>query len=245
LEVKPAAAAALTSVTGLIAYATCPRSFYWSEVDRLPRRPNPAARRGTEVHRLIELHHRGQMAFDDLDSSTYDMPPGEGPSSDQAGPDALSAFFASRFASERPWLVEAPFEMPVGALTVRGRIDAIYRIAEAWEIVDFKSGRGDGAPFEPSDPRWVQLQAYALAAMGGSVAPSSPPNLEVTFVYLGGGLEEVTRRVDEDWLQAARSRIEELTLGISEGNFEPAPSSACRGCDFLTFCPAGREFLST
>ena len=56
------------SVTGLVTYAQCPRRFYWSEVDPLPRRVNPAAVRGTEIHRRIELHQKGivPLAVDDV-----------------------------------------------------------------------------------------------------------------------------------------------------------------------------------
>ncbi|MBT8208775.1 MAG: ATP-dependent helicase, partial [Acidimicrobiia bacterium] len=39
-----------TSVTGLVTYATCPRRFYWSEIDRLPRKPAESKRRGVELH---------------------------------------------------------------------------------------------------------------------------------------------------------------------------------------------------
>ncbi|MFZ0013388.1 MAG: ATP-dependent helicase, partial [Acidimicrobiia bacterium] len=38
------------SVTSLVTYAQCPKRFYWSDVDPLPRRRNPAAVRGSEIH---------------------------------------------------------------------------------------------------------------------------------------------------------------------------------------------------
>jgi hypothetical protein len=59
-------------VTGLVTYASCPRRYYWSEVDRLPRRPSAAARRGVDVHRRIELHSLGRLPLFDLDSDSYD-----------------------------------------------------------------------------------------------------------------------------------------------------------------------------
>ena len=227
-----------TSVTGLVTYAGCPKRFFWSEVDRLPRRPNPAARHGTEVHRRIELHHRGQLAFDEVSPDLYDLPEADGVST---GPDAFTTFTASRFATTTPWLVEAPFVLGIGAMRVRGRIDAIYLASPGnWEIVDFKSGR------RKEDPSLrVQLEAYAVAASREAVAPSSPTSLDVTFAYLGGGIDVVTEHADEAWIEQASAHLEDLSNGITAREFAPTPSPACSSCDFLRFCPAGRDYLGS
>ena len=73
----------------------------------------------------------------------------------------------SRFASDRPLAVEAPFELPIGEAVVRGRIDAVYGTDDHWEVVDFKSGR-------PSDDPAVDLQldAYAVAVAAGALGPA-------------------------------------------------------------------------
>ena len=63
VETKLDPAETRVSVTGLVTYADCPKRFYWSEVDRLPRRPSSAARRGVELHRRIELYSRGNRAL--------------------------------------------------------------------------------------------------------------------------------------------------------------------------------------
>ncbi|MEX2623783.1 MAG: ATP-dependent DNA helicase [Acidimicrobiia bacterium] len=225
-----------TSVTGLVTYAGCPRRFFWTEVDRLPRRPNPAARHGTDIHRRIELHHRGQLAFDDVTTDLYDLPEAD---SGPAVPEAFSAFTSSRFATVTPWLVEAPFEVVVGDLRVRGRIDAVYQNEPGvWEIVDFKSGR------RKDDPNLkVQLEAYALAAVREAVATTAPQTLDVTFAYLGGGLEVVTDHVDFLWMEQAADRLVTIATGITDREFAPTPSPACTGCDFLRFCPAGKQFV--
>ncbi len=57
------------SVTSLVTYAQCPKRYFWSEVDRLPRRRNPAATAGTEVHRRIELFQRGEVPFEVVDET--------------------------------------------------------------------------------------------------------------------------------------------------------------------------------
>jgi DNA helicase-2/ATP-dependent DNA helicase PcrA len=225
-----------TSVTGLVTYAGCPKRFFWTEVDRLPRRPNPAARYGTEVHRRIELHHRGQLAFDEVTPDLYDLPEADG---SPTGSDAFTTFTASRFATATPWLVEAPFVLGIGSMRIRGRIDAIYQASPGnWEIVDFKSGRRK----EDASLR-VQLEAYAVAASREAVAPSSPTSLDVTFAYLGGGMDVVTENADATWIDQASSHLEDLSDGIVARQFSPTPSAACSGCDFLRFCRAGKDYL--
>jgi DNA helicase-2/ATP-dependent DNA helicase PcrA len=225
-----------TSVTGLVTYATCPRRFYWSEVDRLPRRPSKAAQRGIDVHRRIELHNRGTISFEDLEPDTYDL----APSGDAAAAaDPFGTFLTSRFASMAPILIEAPFDLYLGEAVVRGRIDAVYEPAPgSWEIVDFKSGRASG-----NEAHRVQLQAYAVAAKEVPFTTSPPDTIRVLFAYLGGGLKEVGETVDDAWLEAAGRRLGSLVDGIAAERWDPAPSDACGRCDFQRFCEPGRAFL--
>ena len=228
------------SVTGLVTYATCPQQYFWTVVDPLPRKPSVAARRGVEVHRRIELHNRGAVPLEDFDSISYDLSPGESlPAPTRADP--FTTFQRSRFATDRARFVEVPFELHLGENgRVRGRVDAIYEPEErTWEVVDFKSG----SPTDNPASR-VQLEAYAIAVHEVRFAPNRPDNLRVTFAYLGDGLAEVTEEVDSDWLVAARQHLEELLGHIRDQRWEPSPSSMCRRCDFLRFCPAGKEWMA-
>ena len=225
-----------TSVTGLVTYAACPRRFYWSEVDRLPRRHSPAARRGVDVHRRIELHHRGVVPLEDATEDSYDLVASEAETTVKGDP--FRVFSESRFASLRPHLVEAPFELRLlPDLWVRGRIDAVYQPQPGvWEVVDFKSGRPTDSPVAR-----VQLQAYGLAVHEVPFPEAPPLQTTVTFAYLGEGLTEVSETVDPVWLRDARTQLEQLAEGIYEERWDPQPSDACRGCDFLRFCPEGRD----
>ena len=230
---------AQVSVSALVTYAECPLRFFWSAVDRIPRRPSAAARRGVDVHRKIELHNRGAVPLDDLEAENYDITPADLEMGDRPT-DAYGSFRSSRFATDRPLLVEAPFDLKLDDGTiVRGRIDAIYGDDSAWEVVDFKSGR------PRSDPaRRVQLQAYAVAVREEAVALNPPGELAVTFAYLGDGLTEVTEQADDEWVTEARQRIDLITKGIAEEVFDPIPSEACAHCDFLTFCATGRAYMA-
>lgn len=233
-----------TSVTGLVTYATCPQQFFWKEVDRLPRRPSAASRRGVEVHRRIELHHLGAVPLTDMDTVAYDAVPQE-----EGMVGAWSAFLSSEFANRKPRSVETAFALHLEAGTVRGRVDAIFDDhdsgdpgvtgpGDGWEIVDYKSGRPSANP-----AKMRQLQAYAVAAADGLLGPA-PERLTVTFAYLGGGLTEERHRVDDLWLRDARGAVESTLESIEAQAFDPSPGPSCHGCDFLSVCATGKEYVS-
>jgi DNA helicase II / ATP-dependent DNA helicase PcrA len=219
------------SVTGLVTYAQCPKRFFWSEVDPLPRRRNLAAVAGTELHRRIELHQRGQIPFEDLEPGLYDA------MDEVVGGGGFKAFLESRYGTEPARLIEAPFALQTDSgYEIRGRIDAVYEREGNWEIVDFKSGRRTEEP-----ARMVQLQAYALAAIQVDFGLDKPERIDVSFAYLGGGLDVHTEHVDETWRNEASRNIEGVTSAIEGNRFDPLPGDWCHNCDFLRFCPEGRR----
>jgi DNA helicase-2/ATP-dependent DNA helicase PcrA len=227
-----------TSVTGLVTLARCPRRFKWAVIDRLPIRPSSARRRGIEFHRNVELHNLGKVPLTDLDVDLYDLtaePAGTAPAGD---PFAL--FLGSRLAGVKPRFAEVPVDLRIGEVRVRGRIDAVYEPEPGvWEIVDYKSGR-----LSDDEALDVQLHAYALAAADGAIAPDIPERLTVTFAFFGGDeYAERSYEVDEDWLAAARDRIDGLVDLIVTEDYEPTPSEECHRCDFLAFCTAGQAFV--
>ncbi|MBA3361252.1 MAG: ATP-dependent helicase [Acidimicrobiia bacterium] len=224
-----------SSVTGLVTFASCPLRYHWSEVDRLPRISSAAARRGSLVHRAIELHNRGQVPLEDLETSDTD------PLDAYEGTSSWNGFQKSRFAEVAPAMIEQPFQMRWDGLDIRGRIDAIYG-DDDWEIVDFKTGS------ESPDPAvraasLVQLQAYAIAASEGHLGRHPTGTIAVTFAYLGANGSEVTYQADGEWLAAALERIDEIVSGINRGANQPTPSLACHGCDFLHVCPTGQRYV--
>ncbi|MEN8151588.1 MAG: ATP-dependent DNA helicase [Planctomycetota bacterium] len=230
-----------TSVTGLVTLARCPLRFQWAFVDRLPTRPSPALRKGVDFHRKVELHNLGKVPLDDLDDTVYDV--AEEWEGDGTAPKAApyDVFLESRFFDERARHAEVPIDLTIGDVRVRGRVDAVYEPEPGtWEIVDYKSGRPSDDPALD-----VQLQTYAIAAADGALGSPIPERISVTFAFFGGGTYgERTIEADDAWLAAARSRVEDLAARFSHEAFEPTPSKACRTCDFLHLCEAGKAFLA-
>jgi ATP-dependent DNA helicase UvrD/PcrA len=146
------------SVSELVALRRDPAELARRLRRPMPAAPAPLARRGTAFHAWLEERF-GASRLIDLDEL-----PGSGDAAAQ--PDTAlaglqAAFLASAWADRQPIDVEAPFETPLGPLTLRGRIDAIYSDgAGGYEVIDWKTGPVPG----PADlaAAAVQLAAYRL-----------------------------------------------------------------------------------
>ena len=175
----------------------------------LPRQPAAAARRGTRFHAWVEtlFAQRPLLGPDELPGAEDDGLGGLGDDTDLAA--LQEAFLATPYAARPPYLVEAPFVLPLGGRVVRGRIDAVYDVGGGqWEVVDWKTGN------EAADP--LQLAIYRLA--WARLAGVDPAQVRAAFLYVRTG--ELVVHVDlpgEDELVALlrgtqTPQVEALTL---------------------------------
>ena len=237
-----------TSATDLVNYAQCPKKYFWSRVEPLPRRYSYVTRRGTRIHRQIELHHRGKVPLLEPDAERPDLVGDDRPVDSGSGPGPFQVFRESRFSDMKAQWLEKGFNIRLTeGFLVRGRIDAVYQNdGDAWEIVDFKSGQPPAD--DPQSARLAQMQVYALAVRETPELGPAPAELSVTIAYLGGGRlreEPSAERVDEAWLASARTRLEDMARSISEKRWDPTPSAECVKCDFFKLCPEGKAFISS
>lgn len=126
------------------------------------RRPMPGhidlyARRGTEFHAWLERRFNSGRIWED-----DELDPDFVPTQDEIPLQELQQkWLASAWADRQPHEVEVPFETVVGGVLLRGRIDAVYRDGDSYEIVDWKTGkekRGDDLQIAA-----IQLAMYRLA----------------------------------------------------------------------------------
>jgi len=114
-----------------------------------------------------------EFADDDIDDS-LDLP------------QLRENFLASEWANLQPWAVEFPLETPVEGISVRGRVDAIYRHVDesgqvTWELVDWKTGRVPRA--SEMEAKSIQLALYRLAFARLNDIPVE--DVFATFFYVG------------------------------------------------------------
>jgi len=148
---------AVLSATQLLHLADDPEGFARELARPMPRPPQPAARRGTRFHAWVESR------FEELPLPMLgpdELPGGDGSDAEIADERDLAelkeAFGRTAYARRTPYRVETPFQITLGGRVIRGRIDAVYRTGDTYEIVDWKTGRHRAA-----DP--LQLAVYRLA----------------------------------------------------------------------------------
>jgi DNA helicase II / ATP-dependent DNA helicase PcrA len=175
----------------------------------MPARPDPYARRGTAFHRWIEERY-GAVRLLDID----ELPGAADEGASDAGFSALrEAFLASEWASRTPVAVEVPFAAVVAGTVLRGRMDAVFSVADAdgggFEVVDWKTGT------RPSDvdteaAAAVQLAAYRLAWASLSGVPLE--KVRAAFVYIREGVTvRPTDLLDETGLVALIASVPQGT----------------------------------
>jgi DNA helicase-2/ATP-dependent DNA helicase PcrA len=137
----------------LIALHDDPEALALSIRRPMPRASDEFSRRGTAFHLWIEKHFNVATLFDDEDFDQL-----EPLEADQKLEDLKAAWLASEWAARTPHAVEVPFETVIAGVLIRGRIDAVYKDGDRFEVVDWKTGSkklGKSAA--------IQLAVYRLA----------------------------------------------------------------------------------
>ncbi|MDO5366926.1 ATP-dependent DNA helicase [Kocuria sp.] len=126
------------SASALVAMDTNPEAFIMGLRRPMPARPGSAARAGTTFHTWVE-NFFGDSAIFDMD----ELPGADDYVDEELDlPGLAETFKNSQWASRQPYAIELPVETPVGSVTVRGRIDAVFRTdSGGWELIDWKTGR--------------------------------------------------------------------------------------------------------
>ncbi len=141
------------SVSTLVALREKPEELALSIRRPMPRPQDEYSRRGTVFHLWVEKHFGQATLFDEDDLDPIDqLEP------DQTLEGLKSMWLASEWGTRHPHAVEVPFETMIGGVLVRGRIDAVYKIGDRFEVVDWKTGSkklGEAAA--------IQLAMYRLA----------------------------------------------------------------------------------
>ena len=179
------------SVSTLVALRENPAELALSIRRPMPRPQNEYSRRGTVFHLWVEKHFSQATLFDDDDLDPID--PLE---SDQTLEELKTSWLASQWGDRQPFAVEVPFETVLAGTLVRGRIDAVYKSGDGFEVVDWKTGSkklGQSAA--------VQLAVYRLA--WAKLQGIDLPRVSAAFHYVPTGItDRPTDLLDESGLIA-------------------------------------------
>jgi DNA helicase-2/ATP-dependent DNA helicase PcrA len=166
------------SPSSIIAMKKNPEEFARSVRRPMPRARDEYSSRGTAFHLWIEKHLRGNSIFDDEDFDL--LAPIE---DDRTLEELKEKWLASDWGSRTAFDVEVPFETVIAGTLVRGRIDAIYKTEQGFEVVDWKTGST-----VLDDDSAIKLAIYRLAWAKLSETPLE--KVTAAFHYVPTGVTD-------------------------------------------------------
>jgi DNA helicase-2/ATP-dependent DNA helicase PcrA len=166
------------SPSSIIAMKKNPEEFARSVRRPMPRVRDEYSSRGTAFHLWIEKHLKGSSIFDDEDFDL--LAPIE---EDRTLEELKSKWLESEWAARTAFDVEVPFETVIAGTLVRGRIDAIYKTEQGFEVVDWKTGST-----LLDEVSAIQLALYRLAWAELSKVPVE--SVTAAFHYVPTGVTD-------------------------------------------------------
>jgi superfamily I DNA/RNA helicase/RecB family exonuclease len=240
------------SATAVEAYETCPLRFKLMRDWNIPGRVVAAMQFGNIIHTVLRDYFDAHLAgrprtageslalFRQLLAAARFDDPVQRQLYDKQGTRQLAEFIALRSQAAPPQVIatERTFDIRIGGVLVKGRVDRLDRIAGTRvAIIDYKTG----AVRDQKDADYsLQLSLYAIAArQKWDLEPE-----RLVIYNLEDHSEVVTTRSPKD-LEAACAQVLQAAEGIAAGRFDPTPGFHCRRCTYRDLCPATEQKLYT
>ncbi len=240
----------------IASFTSCPLSFRFSVVERLPEVVSPQAVKGTLVHRALQMlfSERDQGARDRVEAESAlfrafeEMGQGSEMKALALSEEDQEAFLRDASALlDRYFELEDPNEvMPIGlelglsveidGLVLRGIIDRLDLMPDGTlSVVDYKTGRAPRLEQSRSRLSAVQLYAFLCEQVTGT-RPSA-----VRLLYLRDRVV-VSAEATEQSVRGVQLRARAVWTAIERAcdrnDFRPNPSVLCKWCSFHAYCPA-------
>lgn len=247
------------SPSSISTFTSCPLSFRFAYIDRLPQPPSPWTVKGTLVHRALELLHNRPPSDRDLGAALADLATA---GAELAGePEmallGLSAEEEAAFRADAEALVRRYFELEdpsivraiglelklrarlhdePGAPELRGVIDRL-ELDAAGELVitDYKTGSVPREHNEQSRLAGVRLYALLCERVFGR-RPA-----RVQLLYLSEPVAIIATPSEQSVRGSARKATalwSAVERACDRDDFRPHPSRLCDFCAFRAYCPA-------
>jgi DNA helicase-2/ATP-dependent DNA helicase PcrA len=141
------------SFSSIQAYRDCPRQYWYRHVQRLPAVQSAEAVQGVIMHETLRRAGEARRDGADVTATTLQSihrevwnatafpDPRRAATFERNGAAQLEAYRKSGGLDGLPAHLEQPFNVAVDGWMLNGIVDRIDRTADAWRIIDYKTGR--------------------------------------------------------------------------------------------------------
>lgn len=240
-----------TSYSRLSTLENCALQYLYAEELGLDPERSYQMWLGSAVHEIIDRVHRRELAREPAamlaaleemwDSSVFPNRAIEHRRRLDAG-DMLRRWVEHEHPD--PVHSEVGFQFPIDGATMRGRIDAVFRMGNGnLRVVDYKTSRYP--PTQEQVQEDLQLAAYYLALrrdpelrrLGGDAGYLQLAFLGKADTREGYATRGFSPKTKPHYEETAEGRIRDLLEEIRQERFGPNPEANCDFCNFKTICP--------
>lgn len=233
------------SVSAIKTYQQCPRKYYYTYIDKKPKKDWAHLKLGNFVHDALENFHKTASKENTEMGKVGDVMSrvckaaahkyGLSPEQRASAKEMLSKYLEKVRKTGMPKVIqnEKSFAIDLGDdVTIRGFIDRVDEKGASIDIVDYKTGKSKYLDE-------FQLTVYALA-----VFHEYPDLNSVVGKYdvLAENSREIPYPISRTDTERCKDTIRKVASQIrEEKSWEPKPTRLCSYCDFEAFCPATKK----
>lgn len=243
------------SPSSLSQFTSCPLAFRFSYIERRPQPPQPAATKGTIVHRALELlfaldakkrtvdvaHKFLDDAFDEFkDIDEYvDLQLNEDEKKvfQTSAHSLIDNYFRLEDPTQiKPIGLEVKLEAQVGDTLIRGIIDRLEQDDNGDLIVtDYKTGSVPNQTSEQSRLAGVHLYALLCEKVFGKL----PSKVQLLYLSKPTAIIATPNPSSVKGIAIKSAAIHKAVVTACEkGDFRPKVSALCSWCGYRDLCPA-------
>lgn len=231
------------SHSSISTYNTCPKSYEFKYIQRLPQAPKGYFSLGKSVHSALEFMYQGERCPDldavltHLDTSWLSAGYKDEAAERKAKREAVAMindYYAKHAAAWRkPLAIELKFDITVDHVRLTGFIDRIDADENnTLHVLDYKTGR-ELEPGRALDDEQLTMYQMAVEALElGEVG-------QVSLMHVPTSTWHTAPARDTAAVDRLKRKIVDTADAIARGEYPAKPSEkACGLCDYKASCPA-------
>ena len=233
------------SASSVKTYESCQLKYYWTYIDKKPKKQWEHFSLGNFCHKVLENFHSDLINDKELDKAQLMKKYFEEARISFKLKDAslieakqmLSSYLRNYNNASNVLYVEKAFTFTLdNNIVIRGFIDRLDKIDDTYHIIDYKTSK-DAKYMNP-----FQLKVYGIWLR----KEFGIKNYKGSYIMLRNNSQLISYDFSEQDIDDCEQELIAYANKIKEStilqNWEPIPTFLCKYCDFNSFCPTQKSW---